>query len=409
MIRFVCFCLAWLSIPTLVGVAAEVETVDPDRPSAAFWVSQLASHDRAVAAQAVVTLRETAGTPYDLLQFTNEIVSTAEAEQHQFIQSLKPFARQLLSILESGPEECRQVAVDILAQIGVEAAFARPTILKIARSHEESPDLRIQAACALFLVTPADQPIGPDLVALAKAAGAFDRVSETGPPSEESDADLTTPKLTIARFTNLESQAGSLSFYLQLFLATSNRALLELPTLMELTQENYPVVIRLAMLQTLAGLGPEVDGALPALRLLLADKDVVIQWAAAMAIAYIQDDPSQLPELVRQTGIEEQLPSEIVLRLKNLAEPDLDETPPWLTSEFQQELSLDSDEIGLRTLLYNDNPYWQRYAIRRVARLNARGKPFLNVLRKLATQGDRMTRHTAVSAIERIDPGVRKP
>ncbi|MFN0055758.1 MAG: HEAT repeat domain-containing protein [Planctomycetales bacterium] len=383
---------------------AEEETASKSAKPLRLWLADLHSEDPEIRKLAAEAIQQRASETYEVigwnprgapilqrlggggLFFSTVLTEPDEEDSLTRLSRLQDEARmltsELLKLLESPHEECRSSAARILWFIGAEAESACPLLLKIIRT-TDGPS-RMDAIIALLHVTPVNKTVGPELIEAIAAGGQ----AKTKPvPQERDDA----PDRDLAR-------AGIEGVLCAKLLIESGRTLVELPSVIELTRQKYSKPVRATAILTLLQLGPEANGAVPALKGLLTDDDRGIRQIAGTAVILIVGDRTEAPAIIEAMNLGEGKTT-AVDELVGQFFRDQDSTRRYLREGPAEILSSASDTIELSKYA---PPALLRHLIRTLGDIGPAAKSVIPDLAKLLESPDAATREAARKAIEQI-------
>lgn len=364
-----------------------------DTKSVGQKIADLGSDDPKIRREANDALSNLAGIVCDPIDLTAKDDPIAELEKIR--TAVTPHLKEIKDLLESPHQESRATAIMLLGVIGPDAGETIPELLQILRTSkltdglsDESDDppgnepdvgLTAMATYALLHVTPVDKPIGPTLLEIYAAAGGGQELED------ESDA--------IAELGG----SGIVAVAIARALVASGRTMIELPTLVELTNRKYRKGVRAIALATLGQLEFEAKPALPALRELLVDKDADIRMMAGGALIFIQGNLDELPAVTKTLGLGENESKKFKDELA-----DIRRRHDELVNHFHESAAecIPLFSRGLKST----NPFYQRSAIRSLGEIGPAAKAVIPDLIEFTKSNVEATREAALLAIKQIDP-----
>lgn len=305
-------------------------------------------------------------------------------ELKRFRDEATPLVEALIRLLDSSDETCRRQAAEVLMVIGPAAGDARAALRKRIQSGDFSPS----HVYAILHVSPAEEDVGPQLIDdIAGGIKVRSKAGETEPAEVPADQEL------------FGAATGAVE--LTLMLKTSRRTLLELPTLVKLTDASYPRAVRALALFTLSYLDAEASAAVPALKEHLSDDDPKVRWLVGWTVVVIQGDRSQVSPTVEAMKLDEAEATEFE-RATEVYFRTWDEARQHFHDEVEAAAAMTGE---LFELLRFAPPCDTRMLVRMIGVMGATAKPMIPELVRLLEHPDPATRAAARQALQQIDLG----
>lgn len=293
-------------------------------------------------------------------------------------QETLPLLPRIVRLAQHSDTEVSQTSLELLIRMGPIAQPATPVLLSLIENEDLDPAHRWMAAIALLYVTPESEPVTPKLIGLVfKPLTA----SESTPRSDSAQISL------------------SLPFYSVPYMF-SGHTVCEVPFLLSLTSTRYPPIDRALVVALLGEFGPDAKTAIPTLRKLLEDKDVVVRDMAAWAVLQIEPNQSALNDIVKQLALTGRERLEFEEKAKEYIERERNE------AQERREYFRKYDDIRdtvMDTLKYGSGPY-RRGAISVLRDVGPAARFAVPELQKLLTDSDLETKKQVQEALEHIVP-----
>jgi len=363
--------------------ALSQEPAEPPPKPLKVLVKELESRDLEVRESACGALVERAcrASELPLNLFSDDEV----AEVQRFRREARPLIPDLIKLLNSQHTEVRGTIVDVLASLGRVAEPARPALLQRLRNPKENAESRMHTGIALLHVTPSDQPVGPELLAVLGLG------EDALPPGAQLKIDEVDSEY-------LGIVAGTSANWLMMSLCASDRVLLELPSIIKLAQSGTQKVERAIAIETLGKLGVDAISTAPALWKLLDDPDADLRKFAAAALLRIERNPADVPALIKRLQLE---PDELK-SFQEYVKEYFDRLAKDRAPQFDDYNATDH----ISNALNHGNGFYRRYAIRELAKLtlNVQLAVIPEVIPVLVAE-DPLTRNAAYEYLQKTDPG----
>jgi HEAT repeat protein len=363
--------------------AADVE----DKPVMPLseWIERLASDEQETrqAANEALGIYET--WLYDLPDFLGD--GNPWAERDRIRSELKQHVSTLTKLLNGKHEESRQTAAGLLGLLGSDASSASKALLDVIRSKETSDELRMSTFVALLHVMPADEPVGPLLLEVYPVA----RQGKDGNKGDKNSDD--------EDFDDVRGSGIAAVYYCRL-LISSGRTMIEVPTLVELAGPRYPRLIRGIAITVLAELASDSRAAIPGLRKLLADEDLLLRKAVGAALLCIEGDPRQLDTVAEELNLSDEDRLEFKKSMSEMFEEieRLRKSMAAIAAEDAEAVV----PVIIQQLKYGP-PFSQRQAIRVLSEIGSPAKAAIPELTAATTNPEEATREAAKAALKQID------
>ena len=378
-IGFVVLCVTCLSAAFAAEDKGEV------KKPLSYWIERLASDQdetRAAANEALQAYGDWLSEPPNFFPAGNPW-----AERDQIRDELRPQLAVLKALLNGKDDDCRGTAAMLLGVIGTDARSSTPALLKILRSKETketSATLMMTAVVALLHVTPPDTPVGPELLEAYFAAGGRKARVEGLKLDNDDGLDV--------------RGSGIFAVYVVLVLASSDRTMIEVPTLVELAGPRFPRSYRATAISALAELEGDANAAIPGLRKLLADKDRQIGQGAGLALLHINGNLQELPAVVAALQLDENDRAKF--------EKSISESLETIEHDRKQMQNMGAEMVpsAVAQLKYG-NRFFQRQAIRALAEIGPAANGAIPELTAAAKSHDPATQDAAVAALKKIEFG----
>lgn len=376
------------------AIHAEPPLVAP--PPLQLWVEQLNHSDPDVQKGAVRSLNQEAECP-DWFDLFNDSDSVRRAAM--FRSRMKPFLPMLVQHLRNcdlssddwqNADSPFMTVISILMAMGTDAEMAISELRTIALNTAKPSGARANCVMALFYVVPEETPVGPLLLNLL----------DSMPAEMQAELQEGARQLQDGEWSARTSLGFGWTFY-SMYLIYSGHTKCEVPTLVKIAGDEYPLMLRAIAIGVLGELSFDARSAVPELRKLLNDEDPFIRELAVRVISTIQDDETLIPELLPFLKLDVAKSKEVEQDLKEYFEENRQKHAKWRNSPPDH---WDAWLIqGAKSVLQHGNGYQRRQTIQDLGHMGPNAKDVLPELRRFLNDRDEDTRRMAAEAIRQIE------